>query len=685
MVRLIRLTVKLRIQYTLPTLWAGGVLLLVILGGSLCARAESEVRFERLGPDGGTVRSLLISSRDSRNIYLGTSDGQLFKSTDGGSSWRLLYPGLGVRRLVVDTIVEDPSDADRLFVGGWDLSTDGGGLFETRDAGRSWNQVPMPKANAAVRGFAISKGNPAYMIAGTLAGVFLSSDGGRTWRQSGDRVKAFSQVESVAIDPDDPRILLVGTWHLGYRSRDFGETWVQNYRGMIPDSDVFSISIDERDPKNVYASACTGLYRSIDKGISWTRLKVFPKSYLVRAHIVYIDPGNSLRVYGGTTEGLFVSRNAGRTWTRITQPDLTVNTIQVDPADSRTILIGTEFHGVLRSQDGGDTWAEANSGFVNRSIARIVPDPSVPGRFLIGELTAGRVGGYHAYDTADRKWARIPEKEIPGEGMLSLLVLPGDRGRIAGTARGAYISRPGADGWACLPGRISELTVYDLSLDKEGAWVFAGTSDGVYRARLDDLVFQKPAGYTLIPRVFCLLASQNGSERILAGTNMGVLGSDDSGATWKILSRGIPNHALVHCLVASPTVAGLLLAGTSAGLFESRDRGSLWKPMLDGRLGVDISSVSFLDAVGRRILAGDNSQGGVFLSEDGGATWTRIADPEFGSPVRFLAPDPLQPDTVYVGTGTEGVYCLRLPVPDRRDPHPGRKASFKNPPAPSRR
>ena len=551
------------------------LLLLAVINGSLQALAEFEASFERLGPYGGTVRSLLISSRSSRIVYLGTSDGQLFKSSDGGSSWNLVYPGLGVRRLVIDTIVEDPSDGDRLFVGGWDLRTDGGGLFESRDSGRSWSQVPLPKARVAVRGFAISKENPAYMIAGTLAGVFLSSDGGRTWRQSGVGMEAFSQVESVAIDPVDPRILLVGTWHLGYRSRDFGETWIQNDRGMIHDSDVFSISIDERNPKNVFASACTGLYRSVDQGVSWTRLKVFPKSYLVRAQVVYIDPGDSLRVYGGTTEGLFVSRNSGQTWSRITRPDLTVNAIQVDPADSNIILLGTEFHGVLRSEDGGSTWSEANAGFVNRSIARIVADPSMPGRFLIGEYSEGRIGGYHAYDTPGNQWVRIPEKEIPGEGMLALLALPGDRGRIAGTARGAFLQRPGAGDWTGLPGPISKLTVYDLSLDRNGTWVFAGTNDGIYRARLEDLAFQKPTGYRLIPRVFSLLALRNGPDRILAGTHMGVLGSDDSGATWNILSNGIPNYALVHCLVASPAVDGHLFAGTTAGLYESRNGGEL--------------------------------------------------------------------------------------------------------------
>ena len=103
--------------------------------------------------------------------------------------------------------------------------------------------------------------------------------------------------------------------------------------------------------------------------------------------------------------------------------------------------------------------------------------------------------------------------------------------------------------------------------------------------------------------------------------------------------------------------------------------------MLDGRLGVDISSVSFLDAGGMRIVAADNSQGGVFLSEDGGVRWAKIANPGFSSPVRFLAPDPLQPSTVYLGTGTEGVYRLHLPAPNRQVPSRGPKTGPENPPA----
>ncbi len=617
--------------------------------------------FERLGPPGGTVRSLLINSKNSKICYIGTSDGQIFKSLDSGVSWSLLCPGIKRRQLVIDTIVQDPLKADHMFVGGWDLRSNGGGLFESADAGQSWIQVKLPKDNLAVRSFAISGKHPTHMIAGTGSGVFVTADGGKSWQQKGAGMEAFLQTESVAIDPEDPRFLFVGTWHLGFRSSDYGKTWVQNDKGMIFDSDVFSISIDHRNPNTIFASACTGLYRSSDHGVSWTRLRVLPQSYLVRAQIVYVDPAYSTRIYAGTTEGLFVSQDSGKSWKRVTPADLTIHAIQVDPANSNVILLGTELHGVVRSTDGGRSWTESNGGFMNRSIARIVPDPVKSGRFLVGEFFEGKVGGLHVYDNPINSWIKLNPKDVPGEGMLAMLALPGNRGQIAGTGRGAFLRRPGSNEWTSLAGGISKLTIYDFALDKDRSWVFAGTNGGIYRARLADLIFEKLPQSNIIPRVFSLLPSRTIPGRIFAGTHMGVLHSEDYGATWNFSSAGIPDYTIVECLVSSPTDENHILAGTTSGLYESKNGGRTWAGMADGRLGADIPSVIYLDTGGLRILAADNTSGGVFLSGDGGANWDKVANPEFSAPIRFLVQDPAHSSTIYLGTGTEGVYRLTLP------------------------
>jgi len=606
----------------------------------------------------------MISPKNSKSVYLGTNDGQIFKSADGGVSWNILYPGLNRRQQVIDTIVEAPDSADHLFAGTWDLRSSGGGLFESRDSGRSWNLVTLPPGNVAVRGFAISQGSPSHMIVGTGAGVFVTADGGHSWQQSGVNIEGFRQTESVAIDPRDPRFLFVGTWHLGYRSVDFGKTWVQNDRGMIFDSDVFSISIDERNSSTIFASACTGLYRSLDRGASWTRLRVFPKDYQVRAQVVSIDPANSDKVFAGTTEGLFASQDNGTTWARMTASDLTINAIQVDPRNDSVVLAGAELYGVLRSEDGGRSWVQSNEGFVSRSIARVLLDPANPGRILVGELFEGKTGGFYVFDNSDNSWITPKPEEMPGAGMLSMLTLPGDRGRLAGTANGVFLQSHASTAWARLPGPIGNLTVYDLTMNKNGEWVFAGTSDGVYRASLEELQFQKPSGYTFIPRVFALLASSELSCRVFAGTHVGVLRSDDFGMTWQFASDGIPDHTLIECLVFAPGEERHLFAGTSAGLYESVDGGTRWKCSSDGRMGVEISSIIFLDAQGRRMIAADGADGGVFLSPDAGAHWDKIENPEFGSPVRSVAQDSKHPTILYLGTSSEGVYRLVLPASD---------------------
>ncbi len=602
---------------------------------------------------------LIVPERDT-TAYLGTTDGQLFKTVDGGRIWSPLYPGLSRRQIVIDTLVEEPGNGDHLYAGGWDLRSSGGGLFESLDAGRSWQQIRFPEPDVAVRGFAISRDNPAYMIAGTGAGVFVSSDHGKTWQQRGAQISAFLQAESVGIDPRDPRCLFVGTWHLGYRSTDFGKTWVLIDKGMVTDSDVFSIAIDERNSTRLYASACTGVYRSENRGSTWKRLKVLPNDFQVRAQVVAVDPSDSSKVFAGTTEGLFISRNSGQSWTRVTAPDLTINAIQIDPQNGNLVLAGTELSGVLRSEDGGISWKEANDGFVSRSISRVLPDPLSPGRFYVGELYDGKAGGLYVYDNPLNHWARVGPDAMPGGGMLSAISLPGNRGHIVGAARGIYLQRAGSDVWTALPGPIAKLTVYDLAMDASEEWIYAGTSDGVYRTRLAELDFEKPTGYTFIPRVFSLLLSQDVPGRIFAGSHLGVLRSDDFGVSWTPASDGIPEHALVQRVVFSPGQEQHLLAGTSAGLFESLDGGRHWRPAADERLGVDISSIIFLNKSGSGVLVGDQTFGGVYLSADGGRHWERIENPRFSSPVRSLAQDPLRPDVIYIGTNSEGVYRLSI-------------------------
>ena len=612
-------------------------------------------RFEKLGPYGGDVRSLLVDATRPNISYLGSSDGKIYKSVDSGHSWIPLRPVTGHNGYVIDTLIQHPVDPDHIYAGAWDLHSDGGGLFESRDAGLSWTPMLLPQTSSAVRGFAICRNNPARMITATLTGVFVSADGGVDWVKVGDSL--LQKAESVAIDPEDFRILYVGTWRLGYKSEDFGRTWRLMNKGMPLDSDLFSVAVSPTNPEVVYAGACSGVYRSNNRADAWKRLKVRGNNFTIRAHIILEDPAAEHRVYAGTTEGLFVSNNDGAEWKRLTGSEISVNAVSVDPSDNRRILIGTEYRGILKSEDEGRSWTESNTGFIHQKISWIVPDPEAAGEF-IGGLQSGEGGIYHFSDDAP-SWELSSVKA--GMRILSFLILPEDHGRLAGTSEGIYWQQNRSGTWKKLDGLISRRTIYSLELDSSARVAYAGTDRGIYRTSVEKLNFQLPANTRLSPKVWSLLSPATSRDLVYAGTSLGLLRSWDRGTTWHVLSAsGLPERVVIRSLAVSPSDDERILAATSVGLYESDNGGIYWKRTGSGGMGVDIASVLFMDDAGNTILAADRSSGGVFYSMDGGRSWSKMDSPEYDSPVNCLSRDPERPLRIFMGTQSDGVYLLSL-------------------------
>ncbi len=641
-----------------------GAFLLLLFVKVLTSRATSPDivrKIERIGPFGGEVRSLLMDRNNPEKVFLGTSDGLLYSSADGGKSWSLIRPGIKKSQFVIDALVQHPRDRNHFYAGAWDLDSDGGGLFESVDRGITWREVALPHAAPAVRDVTISKTDPAQILVGALEGAYLSRDGGTTWNRLPFGAPDLPKIESVAIDPLDARILYLGTWRLPYRSTNSGKSWQQVQRGILLDSDVFSICPDPHKRDVVYASACTGIYRSDSRGLSWTRLKVLPTRYGVRAHLVYVDPTDSNRIFGGTTEGLFISNNAGQTWRRSTPDNLTVNAIQVDPRNGRRILIGCENEGVLRSEDGGVNWSPSNAGFVHSQVSRIIADGRFPGRFYVKVLPERAGNSLLEYDERHNKWAKAAANLESAIKIYSYLNLPGSRGVLAGTSAGVYQREGlGMRQWRKLPGSISRVSVYDLVLNASRSEILAGTSDGIFSSKLNPIVFQKAGRIRLSTAVSSIQISRSNSSLLYAASDLGVIRSVDHGNSWAVASSGLPFRGKVLALAICAADENHVFAGTSRGLFETRDGGKSWRGSADGRLSVAVPSVLVLDERGEQIMAADNSVGGVFLSLDGGRRWDRLVESDLESPVSSLARDPQDPYDIYVGTRSQGVYRLSL-------------------------
>ena len=629
--------------------------LICLAFNAVAVKSSVSPRFDRLGPFGGDIRSLLMDASTPSTVYLGTSNGEIHKSTDFGKSWKVLTPGIEQPSYVIDTLVQHPSDSGHIYAGAWDSYSEGGGLFESRNAGATWSRIKLPHEFTDVRGIALCRDKPAYMLVAITGGVFLSKDGGVEWSSVGGDL--LTKAHSVAIDPVDPNILYVGTWRLAYVSRNMGKSWTLVENGMPLDSDIFSIAINPKKSSVVFGSACSGVYRSDDALQSWTRLRVRPDQFTIRTHVVYLDPTNFNRVYAGTTEGLYISENEGRAWTLLTSKSITVNAVQVDPSNNRRILLGTEYQGVLRSEDGGKTWLPSNGGFIHKQISWIQFDRDEKGRFLAG-LHSGE-GGWYSRKTGNETWAL--DQIEPGMRVHSFLILPNGAGRLAGTPQGIYHRKSAATPWKKLTGAIARRTVYSLAIDQGNKIIYAGTDQGIYRAPIDTFDFRIPPGNRLVPSAWRIIAPDTTPETLFAATNLGVLRSQDRGVTWKaITAQGLPERVMINSIVISPVEKDRFFVGTSAGLFESTNGGVSWKQSGSGNMKTDISDVLFLDGGGKRIIAADRRDGGLFLSENGGAVWEKIFDPEFASPVYCLAQDPANPSIVYIGTRYEGVYRLTI-------------------------
>src|SRR5262249_43249300 len=362
---------------------------------------------------GGDVTAMAIDRRSADRIWIGASDGQIFRSTDGGKGWTRIRPGVKAPSSAVTVILLDTEKPGVIYVGMKPLldlneETNGGGVFVSEDDGQSWSLFEGMRGRS-VRAMSQSAKDPNGMAVAARDGVYYTTDRGKTWKritpENDPELKGF---HSVAIDPRDANVIYVGTHHLPWKTTDAGKTWkraASKERGMIDDSDIFAIHIDRSNPDTVLMSACSGIYRSRDASETWSKLQGIPYTSR-RTHVIYQHPTMPNVIFAGTTEGLWVSTDGGKpdSWRRMTAPNVVINAGAVHPDRPDRVFLGVDDIGVLISVNGGESYEASNDGFINRQVRTVIADKVERGRVYAGVIFDRANGGLFISEDGGGAW-----------------------------------------------------------------------------------------------------------------------------------------------------------------------------------------------------------------------------------------------------------------------------------------
>ncbi len=484
----------------------------------------------------------------------------LFKSSDGGTTWRTVS-ATGVTGYCCDLLSFDPATSTLYAHGGIDpIQNPGhyGQIYKSTDQGNTWTPAGRGFPDDAYTSFVFDSKIPGTIYAPfvqfswsgapPLCGLMKTSDGGESWNTIQPPIPGVF-IFSLAVDA-------ISTVYIDYdsgdafKSADGGATW-SHVKAISAVVDVPALLTDPAQPNVVYAAAGgNGVFKSGDRGDHWTKLSTFqfdtdfgPRT--VGADYLAADPRNSQVLYAGSACLLFRSVDAGMNWQNLYagKPYCGESGVLApDPRDSNTLFLGqlsfVEGDSSLRkTSDGGATWRQVWFS-TDSYIVALAVDPAAPKTIYAG---------------------------------IS---------RFAESSNGLLKSTDGGENWS------------EVSL---GATVNVVTIDPVhpntlYAATTTDN-YSEPTGFA------------------------GLSKSTDGGASWSAINTGLETllntGAPITALAFHPGNSDIIYAATSGnGVFRSMDGGAHWSAFNQGLSNFDVRALA--SAPGRHRVLYASTSGGIF-------------------------------------------------------------------------
>jgi photosystem II stability/assembly factor-like uncharacterized protein len=599
---------------------------IVISRGRLMRSTDSGVTWRQivrgLGAEGQRLARVAVAPSDHDVLYLTSHDAGMLKSEDGGTSWRRANgAGLTEHKLTERNLQElaiSPASAEVALV----APNASGGLFRTRDGGASWSPVgPSDRMTS----LAFLPDGPRVVAGDARGRVVTSSDAGQTWDSplELDDGHAVTTVAAGPAGPDADTVFAATASGRLFRSDNGAREFAELGEGL-PDEEVRSLGLSPTysDDATLWASTWhSGVYVSTDRGETWDEMAdgLTTNSQAddvgvpqFRAVAAAAEGAGSHSLFVGGFDGLFRYDDRRGSWAPIeTLADHIVG-LAVSPsfADDRTVAVTTYVKGAFLSRDGGDTWSYSNEG-----LADDVGNTFVPLRRLHNVTFSPDYADDGTIFSAN--WDDVVRSTDRGRSWQAITVSPpppGDRLR-------QFVL-------ALSPAFASDRTVFAATRHGE---VFRSDDAG------DPGTWERLGGFDEGQRVRSLAVSPDYTHdrTLYAGTVSGVFGSDDGGRTWSATGPRMATPPeggeddLGALVAMSPAYRsdGTVFAGTDGGLFVTRDGGRSWvevtAPPLTTSSQVEAVAVSPDYAEDRTVLVSTRELG-LVRSTDGGRSFQRV-------------------------------------------------------------
>lgn len=480
-------------------------------------------------------------------------------------------------------------------------------------------------------------------------------------------------INVIAVDPKNSQTVYAGTEHMGiFKSTDAGLTWTEvGYAGDIARlGKTDNIAIALSNPAIVYSSWGPEVDKSIDGGLHWTRTGLLNAG--ARINGLTVSPNDPNVVYaalgGGApraaADGIYRSSDGGASWTRL---GLTSASLSVAvPASAPDTVYAGVADGIYKSTNRGTSWTKVYGGAARASGARPAGVPS---------LAVNSVWPHTIFAVADRT-----VRSMDGGATWTTLRIGGEQIVVSPSNPDVVYLREGpniftsanrGDTWnAAPPWSVNASDLKTIAVDSSNAAkIYAGSwGQGIFLSQDGGTTWSAPA-LRSIPADLgaAIVTDPTDAATVYVGTARGeVYVSHDKGGTWTrlvTLGTGQAPRSLITGLLVNPLDPAVIYASSVEGVYKSEDSGASWRAVRDGLSDPRVISLA-LDPVNPRTLyAGTGNSRprntfegtGIFSSTNGGESWSRIQGFP-NAPVPAIVISPLAPDVIYAAVMDVGVY-----------------------------